>query len=209
MAPRGSRARRRRDRVFPGVTLAVAAAWCGASWYVGGEVGRANLARGLVALYTGGMAAPQTGPSSQPESSSDTIPDPSSGPATPMPSLFSLPPVGADAERPEWLTDLPGQVVRGDVMIQAWRVGMYVVGAFLAAMAGVSLWTGRPRWPHLIAAGLILASTGGTLVAIHFLADPDVGGLPPLYRSWTMSAAGIQSAYGVVLLIAFARKRRP
>ena len=98
------------------------------------------------------------------------------------------------------------QIAYVEGIVYVWETFMYWFVRFLVMTGIVSLGAGWTRPLHLMAAGIILLSTVGTLIGLNFLVDPEKGGLPRL-SIWThIMAAAAQSIYGIVLLIAFIGK---
>jgi len=100
------------------------------------------------------------------------------------------------------------QIPAVEVIVYVWKRVMWGVAGFLGLVALLVAITGKSRLFHLLAAVVIFVSTVATLVAMRLLIDPDYGGMEPLPVRSHVYVAAAQSAYGVVLLIAFARKPR-
>lgn len=118
---------------------------------------------------------------------------------------------GQDADMPFLPPVLPpSQLSRAtryaEVVIFIWRRLIYGVAGMLALIALLGLATRRVRGPHLFAAAVILLTTAATVVAMRLLVDPARGAFHPLPLTSYLLAAGLQSAYAIVLLGAFARK---
>ena len=137
-----------------------------------------------------------------------------------FPSLFLRPesqPTSRPASRsaahdelsPREILDAYNELDRQDAAIQVivtvWRRIIWGVAGFVGLTALLAAVTQMSRLFHLLAAGVILLSTMVTLVGMSFLIDPDYGGMEPLAWRWYFCVAAIQSAYGFMLLLAFAR----
>ncbi len=97
-----------------------------------------------------------------------------------------------------------------EAVVHLWERAMFAVAGGVGLTGLASLLTRRKRPCHLIAAALILASTGATLIGLALLVDPERGALPPLPVRLYFYVGIIQSAYGWVLLALHARPgRRP
>ncbi len=179
-----------RDRLFPVLTATVAAACVWGAQWVADYVGTMNSARVLGALMT--AAIPQ-----QP------------APVRSLPNqLFggmgATPPVTpAQRESSRQMREQLGAV---EAIVYVWRRIMWGLAAVLEAVALLSAMTRRVRLWHLLAAAAILLSTAATIVGMRMLVDPRWGGMPELpVRSYVYVAA-VQSAYALVLLLAFVKR---
>ena len=182
---------RRRNRVFAILTLIFAAAWAGATWKVAGHIKTINLARLVGAAMTGSIADKPSVPRLRSNQLFPYIPVPSSQ---------------ITEQEIESAKRIREQIAYVEGVVYVWETSMYLMVRFLVMTGLVSLMAGWARPLHLTAAILILLSTVGTLIGLDFLIDPDRGGLPRL-SIWThVMVAVVQSAYGVVLLAAFACK---
>lgn len=179
----------RRERVFVLVTLVVAVAWLWGAWRVAEHVKRINFARLVGSAMVGGMAG-------HPDSQSL------------LPPLLPLPRPAApdELEQAGRRHALQEQTRWVETVIYVWRSVMNAVAAVLAILAVVSHVTGRARAVFLAAAAIILASCVVSVVGMLFLVAPERGGLPPLRGLAYVVVVAVQSAYGLVLLAAFARR---
>jgi hypothetical protein len=169
----------------------MAGAWALGTDKVAGHVKTINFARMVGAAMTGGM----TGQPAVPRLRSNQI-----FPFAPPPPPQRTP------EEIEAFKKNREQIAYAEGVVYLWETFMYWMVRFLVMVGIVSLLAGWARGLHLMAAVVILLSTAATLIGLNFLIDPEKGGLPRL-SIWThIIVAAIQSAYGVVLLIAFARK---
>lgn len=189
-----------RDRVFPVVTALLAGACV-----IGGEalveyVQRMHSVRVLGAAMAGSAAQ-------QPLT-------PSAGMAR---RLFpGMSPMVAPRESPEEAQRRQAQVehlkrqigiVEGTIYV--WRRVMWGVGGVLGALALLAAITARVRLFHLLAAVVVVLSTGATLTGMWLLISPAYGAMPPLaWQTWVLVGL-VNGFYAIVLLIAFARVGRP
>jgi hypothetical protein len=173
---------RLRDRLFPVLTAAIALLWAWAAVYVADYVGTMNTARAIGALMAPGAGLPF------------------------IPGAFNTPPSAAPPTPIAQRRQLNNQIATVEIVTYIWRRAMLVVGILLELAAILSAITARVRLWHLIATTLILASTAATLVGLWLLIQPQWGGMPPLSQITYILTAAVQSVYGIVLLIAFARK---
>ena len=111
----------------------------------------------------------------------------------------------ADAFDPD---QLQNQIAWVEGTVFVWQKIMYGLAISLGSLALLAAMTRWVRLMHLIAAGLIFLCTAATLVAMRLMIHPDYGGMDPLSIWSYVIVAGVQSAYGFILLIAFARPRR-
>jgi len=176
----GPRVSRLRDRVFVVLTANVALVCVWATQHVSQEyVLTPNSVRFLLMMVTPQAAA--SGPRrAEPENRSGSMGAFDAAPENPREARARL-------ER---------QIGWVEGIVYVWRRVMWSVAGFLELAALLAAITRRSRLLHLLAGGVILLSTVATLVAMRLL-----------IRSHVYVAA-IQSAYGVVLLIAFARRPR-
>lgn len=101
------------------------------------------------------------------------------------------------------------QIPAVEATVFVWRRIMWGVAGFVGLAALLAAVTGWSRFFHLLTAVVILLSTATTLIAMQLLIHPDYGGMAPLpLRSHIYVGLG-QSAYGWLLLIAFARRAGP
>ena len=187
-----SRVSRLRDRVFVVLTANVAVVCVWATQYVSQEyVLTPNSARFFLMMVTPPAAA--SGPRrAEPEHRPGSIGVFDSAPENPRE-------VRARLER---------QIGWVEGIVYVWRRVMWSVAGFLELVALLVVITRRSRLLHLRAGVVILLSTVATLVGMRLLIDPDHGGMEPLAIRAHIYVAAVQSAYGVVLLIAFARRPR-
>lgn len=192
--PRGPEQKRHvwrlRDRIFVVLTANIAVLCVWATEYVSQEIVlEYNAARGLLMIMLpSGFEPPPAATSPQASSASDDPFDPAE--ANPF----------ADPAR------LAQQVAAVEVIAYVWRRVMWGVAGLLEMVALLAVIARRSRVLQLVAAAVILLSTVATLVAMRLLIDPDYGGMADLPIRWHVMVAVAQSAYGVVLLAAFARK---
>jgi len=183
--------RRVRDRVFPILTLVVALAWALSTWKISRHMGSINFARTLLAAMT-----PQT-PGTQPAVRLPPNPLFPVGPAVALPR---------DKPETEVSRRSPPPFFYVEGVVYVWEKVMYGVAGLLGLVGILSLSRRLVRGLHLIAGGVILLSTVGTLVGMYLLSAPDKGGLQPLWIGTHILVALVQSAYGVAVLLAFARR---
>lgn len=167
---------RLRDRLLPVLTVTIAAALVVGAERAADYVGSMNSARVLGAWLSGMHRQSQ----------------PTTG-------------VSADTPAPPSPDQLKSQVATVEVVIVVWRWAMRVTGGLLWLAAVVGACRRSPRGSQLLAAGLLLISTGLTLASLVILTRPDWGGMEPLSPLTYVLVGGVQSLYAWVLLIAFAR----
>ncbi|UCD29066.1 MAG: hypothetical protein JSV03_00860 [Planctomycetota bacterium] len=191
MDERPKKVRRRRDRIFAVLTMIIAIAWAVTAYKLAEHVKSINTARLLGAAMTGGLTDRSSIPRMQPN---QVIP------------YLPAPPPGKSQAEIQTAQTIKQQIAYAEVIIHAWEISMYCVAEFLVLVGIVSLITRWARGLHLFAAVVIILSTIATLAAMIFLIDPEKGGLHPLSIWSYVIAASIQSAYGIILFIAFAPK---
>lgn len=184
----GRRFARPRDWICPLVTLAVAVLWALATKGAANHVNHGNLARLMGTVMFGTSLSPDAGDGT---SSPFLLPGERrnrSGPGLPL-----------------FHNSLARQSEAVETTTYIWRWGMTAVAILLALTGIVSLAVGWARPLHLAAAVVILASSIGTYVALRQLVDPARGGLAEQPSIFYALVLGLQSLYGWVLLILFAR----
>ncbi len=178
---------RLRDRLFPVLTVSIAFLWALGTMRVAEYVGSMNTARALAAI----MAAPMSSGSSMSSFTSN---------------ILNMQPSHPTASQVQEQRKLTQQITTVEVVVYVWRVAMLILAGILWMLSLLSVITGRFRLWHLCAAFLILASTLGTLIGLWLLTRPEWGGMPPLSVLSYICVGAVQAAYGMILLIAFARK---
>ena len=191
MSDKRTSLRPRRDWIFAVLTLVIALGWAFGTDIVAGHVKTMNSARFLGAVMTGSITDQPTVPRLR---SNQLIP------------FAPAPPPGRTPEDIEAFKKNQEQIAYTEGVVYVWETFMYWMVRFLVMVGVVSLLAGWARGLHLTAAVVILLSTAATLIGFNFLIDPEKGGMPRL-SIWThIIVAAVQSAYGLVLVIAFARK---
>jgi hypothetical protein len=203
--------RQLRDRLFPWLSILVAGACAWGTGEVAHRVREYNSNRAVggllvASMMSGAATRPASGvPAVHPRTGLPWIsfpPAPASMPGGPSPARDSdrpgLPPVLP-------VRELTRATASAEGIILVWeRIGQAT--AALLLLAGLSgLVTRRVRAAHLVVAAVLLAGTVATLAAMRLLVDPARGAFHPLPAQSYVLAALIQSAYGWILLAAFAR----
>ena len=106
------------------------------------------------------------------------------------------------------MTELTRASGYAEAAVWGWERALYGVAALLALAGLIGLATRWVRGPHLVAAVAILLSTVGTLIGMRVLVDPTRGAFHPLPIQSYVLVIVCQSAYGVVLLAGFGRKKK-
>lgn len=202
-------------------TLFFAAGWAVAAHHLARHVGSINVARLLGAMMAAGAGA---GAAIDASGNAGAMPEseyhpaaPSAGhalatrPATPQSqpspfagrprSFFSL--LGAarptEAQQEE-IRRLQRQTTAVEVILNVWRIAMFVAAGAMMFLAVLAATTRHARRWLLGISGIIFLSTLATLAAMHLLERPDLGGLPPLSVLSYAIVALVQGAYGFVLI---------
>ncbi|HPD29826.1 MAG TPA: hypothetical protein PLL20_07520 [Phycisphaerae bacterium] len=95
------------------------------------------------------------------------------------------------------------------IIAQAWKWVMYLTAAILETTAIMIILGRRPLTAQIIASLAILVSTCCTVIAMHLLVRPDLGGMPSLPTRSYLYLALIQGGYGAVLLVVTLSQRKP
>lgn len=180
---------RPRDWICPLVTLAVAGLWVLAAKGAADHVNHSNLARLMGTVMFGTSLAP----------------DAVNGTALPFP-MPGQQRAKTNAGKPLFHDSLARQSEAVEAATYVWRRGMTGVAVLLGLIAVLSLALNKTRPFHLLAALVILASTVGTYVAIRQLVNPARGGLEEQRLAFYVLVLGLQSLYGWILLVLFARR---
>jgi len=123
-------------------------------------------------------------------------------PFLPAPSLRESKEQAEDAKR------IHEQIVYVEKAVYIWERAMYGIVVFLAVVGIALLLMPWLRWPYLLAAIVILVSTRATLTGFHLLIDPTRGGMPILSIWIHIMVVVVQSAYSIVMLIAYERNTK-
>ncbi len=198
MPPPASQQRRTRDKVFPFITLLVAALWAFGAQSVAKHVKSMNSVRVIGMLMSPGPDQQQN-----------------AQPFSPGKSLFQRPPpIGSPQaerqarQRTESLRKQQEQIAYVEATVFVWERIMYALAGFLTLVGLFSLRGQLVRLLHLLAAASLLLSPAITITALYLLVDPSRGAMPPL-SPWTyIIITATQSAYGFILLVAYTRKPR-
>jgi hypothetical protein len=187
-----------RDRVFPWLTLIVAAFWVHSGRQWAPQMRESNSARLMCSLFVGGMGIG----SSAADSNSGLLP--SFG----LLASASHSTATASGERkaPTVYANLHHSSKMVETTVYAWERMMYGVAGLLVVAALASWVTRRARMAHLVAAVTMLLGTAATLAAMRWIEHPSGGNMPPLPIRQYLLAGSTLSAYAWVLLVAFARR---
>lgn len=179
-----------RERVFPILTLIVAIAWIVGGIRIAAYLHRLNEERFIAGTMAAGAAEDQSAGGGG------------------LSSIFRLDPKQPSRQQTDRMRRLKEQVGWVHEITRIWRRVMLGTGGFLIGVGVLSVFRRWVRILHLLAGVVILAGTVASLIALNLLVDPAAGGLPPL-SFWTpVLVAVIQGFYGVVLLIAFAKRAK-
>lgn len=181
---------RKRDLLFLVLTTSIAGAYFFAGRYVADYVGTMNSARIVGALMTARVEqAPRLGTSA-------------------IGQIFGGIGVrnGPTPEEKAANERLQRQVVTVEAVVYGWRYMMQVLAGVLALTALLAAVTARLRRWQLLAATAIGLSTAGTIVGFWLLVKPDWGGMPPLQPATYVLVPTAQGLYGLILLLAYARR---
>jgi len=179
-----------RERVFPILTLMIAIAWIVAGIRIAAYLHRLNEERFIAGTMAAGAAE-----------------DRSTGGGG-LSSIFRLDPKQPSRQKTDRMRRLKEQVGWVYEITRIWRRVMLGTGGFLIGVGLLSVFRRWVRMLHLSAGVVIVAGTVASLMAMRMLVDPACGGLPPLSRWTPVLVAVIQGFYGVVLVIAFARRAK-
>lgn len=206
---------RLRDRLIPPISLLMAVLCAAGTWKIAAEVRAYNSNRAIGGMLAAGMMAGKDDrPTSAPAVNERTgLPWLTFPPVPPPEETDDPESTGEFTGAPERVRVLPmSELTRAsaaaEVIVYYWERALYGVAAVLAVAGLTGVFSRRVRGPHLLAAVVILLSTVATLVGMRMLVDPSRGAFHDLpLASYLLAALG-QGAYGVLLLVAFARKTR-
>lgn len=208
---------RLRDRLIPPISLLMAVLCAVGTWKISAEVRAYNSNRAVGGMLAAGMMAGKNDrPASAPAVNERTglpwltfppVPPPEE---TGDPESTGVSELPAEPERVRVLpmSELTRASAAAEVIVYYWERALYGVAAVLALAGLTGVFSRRVRGPHLLAAVVILLSTVGTLVGMRMLVDPNRGAFHDLPLASYLLAGMGQGAYGVLLLVAFARKAR-
>ena len=181
--------RRWRDRwfplLFPLLTLFVAVGWAYTGWHQAAVLRKANSARLVGHLFTGGMGLGQPFPQIGGAAATSTL----SGARSP-------------------LAELQQSLQTVEVVVDRWQWIMYRIAGTIAFLAVASWVTGWTRATHLVAVVIMLIGTITTLIGMRLIEHPQFGNMPPLPLYQYVLVGVVLSVYAWVLLVVFIRSGR-